>query len=380
MSESGADRRGLWHWRRAARRLTDEVLRPHEVELPPDGTPPPAVFTACLAGRRAAGLWGITVPAASGGLELPWRARVMVQEEVHGSLLGLWTQQVFTPGEPPSALYDASLTQRTRVLQPCLTGERMAHQLVLPATPLPGRVPGLKATPVRGGARLDGVWPAVPALMTTDLLLVMTELGGTLCGFLCEPGLHGYRVVRRRGSMGSITLTDLAWEACVLDEERLIRGIAGSAARWQAAMRGTVFAAGALGAAVYCLECGLEHLRQRVTFGRPLAERQAMQWMVADSARELQAARLLVQRAAAIADSGEDAGLAAAATAAKVYATDVACAIVDRVLQMHGGYGYTRALPFERYWRELRYYRLAEGNNDQLAAEAGPGLLAQLDG
>jgi alkylation response protein AidB-like acyl-CoA dehydrogenase len=118
----------------------------------------------------------------------------------------------------------------------------------------------------------------------------------------------------------------------------------------------------AVGAAERLLAMAVEQARTRRTFGRPIAENQAIQWMIADSEVELEAARWLTLRAAWVVDQGvnpqHDSALA------KLYAATMANDVVDRVLQIHGGMGYTRELPIERWYRELRLYRIFEGTDE----------------
>jgi acyl-CoA dehydrogenase len=118
----------------------------------------------------------------------------------------------------------------------------------------------------------------------------------------------------------------------------------------------------ALGSCERLVEMGMEHARNRVTFGQPIAERQAIQWMVADSAVEIEALRWLVLSAAWQVDHGFDSRHAQ--SIAKLYGGVKANEIVDRVLQMHGGMGYTRELPIERWYRELRLLRIYEGTDE----------------
>src|SRR5512139_3953697 len=118
----------------------------------------------------------------------------------------------------------------------------------------------------------------------------------------------------------------------------------------------------ALGACERLVEMAMEHARNRVTFGAPIAERQAIQWMVADSAVEIEALRWLVLVAAWQVDQGMDSRQAQ--SMAKLYGGVKANEIVDRVLQVHGGMGYTRELPIERWYRELRVLRIYEGTDE----------------
>lgn len=122
-------------------------------------------------------------------------------------------------------------------------------------------------------------------------------------------------------------------------------------------------AACSLGGARACLERALAYVQQRQAFGRRLAEFQGLQFRLADMATELEAARLLVHRAATALDRGEaDATMRCAM--AKRYATDVCFHICDEALQLHGGYGYIKDYQVERYLRDLRVHRILEGTNE----------------
>jgi alkylation response protein AidB-like acyl-CoA dehydrogenase len=122
-------------------------------------------------------------------------------------------------------------------------------------------------------------------------------------------------------------------------------------------------AACSLGGARACIEAATEHLKTRRQFGRALAEFQGLQFKLADMATELEAARLMVHRAAhALDHQAEDRTMRCAM--AKRYATDVCFRIVDDALQLHGGYGYIKEYPIERYLRDLRVHRILEGTNE----------------
>ncbi len=122
-------------------------------------------------------------------------------------------------------------------------------------------------------------------------------------------------------------------------------------------------AACSLGAARACLDAAREHMKVRKQFGRTLAEFQALQFRVADMATELEAARLMVLRAASLLDAGHaDATLHCAM--AKRFATDAGFAICDEALQLFGGYGYLKDYPIERYLRDTRVHRILEGTNE----------------
>jgi len=118
----------------------------------------------------------------------------------------------------------------------------------------------------------------------------------------------------------------------------------------------------AVGSCERLLQMGCDYANTRSTFGRLLSDRQAIQWMLADSAVEIEAMKLLTLKAAWQLENGTD--NRHAASMAKLYAGVKANEIVDRVLQIHGGMGYTRELPIERWYRELRLLRIYEGTDE----------------
>jgi acyl-CoA dehydrogenase len=122
------------------------------------------------------------------------------------------------------------------------------------------------------------------------------------------------------------------------------------------------YAAAVIGVAQEALRLAIEWARQRTTFRSLLADKQAIQWMVADSEIELRAARLLVYQAAWRGDLGYD--IKVDASVCKVYATEVAGKVVDRCIQIFGGLGVSKEMPLERWYRELRIKRLGEGPSE----------------
>ena len=117
------------------------------------------------------------------------------------------------------------------------------------------------------------------------------------------------------------------------------------------------------GGARACLELAREHMKTRKQFGQTLAEFQALQFQLADMATELEAARTMLHRAAWMLDTGAP-GTTAAAAMAKRLATDQGFEVVNRALQLHGGYGYLKEFPIERYLRDLRVHQILEGTNE----------------
>ena len=122
------------------------------------------------------------------------------------------------------------------------------------------------------------------------------------------------------------------------------------------------YAAASIGVAQASLDLAVEWAKQRKTFGSLLSDKQAIQWMLADSEVDLRAARLLVYQAAWNGDLGRD--IKIDASVAKLFATEAAGRVVDRCMQIFGGMGMTHELPLERWYRELRIRRVGEGPSE----------------
>jgi alkylation response protein AidB-like acyl-CoA dehydrogenase len=206
-------------------------------------------------------------------------------------------------------------------------------------------IAGLYATMVRTGA--DGA-------------------GGISC-VLVEDGAPGLSFGRPERKMGwnSQPTAQVNFSDCLVPQANLL-GREGEGFRF--AMIGLDggrinIAACSLGGARACLDAAKAYVQERRAFGRKLADFQALQFKLADMATELEAATLMVHRAASALDSGAaDASLRCAM--AKRYATDVCFRICDEALQLHGGYGYIKDTQIERFVRDLRVHRILEGTNE----------------
>jgi alkylation response protein AidB-like acyl-CoA dehydrogenase len=130
-----------------------------------------------------------------------------------------------------------------------------------------------------------------------------------------------------------------------------------------------------LGGARACLEAARAYMLERKQFGRKLAEFQALQFKLADMATDLDAARLMIHRAAVSIDEGHPEATQHAAMA-KRFATDVGFTVCNEALQLHGGYGYIKDYPIERYLRDLRVHQILEGTNEIMRLIIARRLLA----
>jgi acyl-CoA dehydrogenase len=192
------------------------------------------------------------------------------------------------------------------------------------------------------------------------------EPDGRLTAFLVERQTPGFTVGRREPMMGlrGTCQHELIFEDCRIPSANRL-GAVGDGLR--AALDALIFgrlivAAWCVGAAERALELGINYARDRVQFGKPIGMFQGVQWLIADSATEMFAARtMLVETAEAL-----DAGTARRRDAAmvKLYATEMAARVADRMLQVHGGAGYSKGLPLERIYRDVRVQRIIEGTSE----------------
>ena len=189
---------------------------------------------------------------------------------------------------------------------------------------------------------------------------------GGITAFIVEKGFKGFRVGKvdeKMGLRGSKT-GELIFEDCEVPDENVLGEVgAGFRTALGALDIGRVsLSAGAVGTSQHLLELAVAHAKRRKQFGQPIAANQAIQWMLADSAVEIHAARLMVYDAAAKLDRGIRVSREAAMV--KVYASELANRVADRVLQIHGGMGYMKDSPVERAYRDARILRIYEGTSE----------------
>ncbi|MGE5175780.1 MAG: acyl-CoA dehydrogenase family protein [Hyphomicrobiales bacterium] len=177
------------------------------------------------------------------------------------------------------------------------------------------------------------------------------------------PGLRIGKAIDKMGIRGSDTV-ELFLEDCrVSSKHRLAEEGRGFKVAMQSLDGGRIgVAAQALGIAQASLDAAAKYARERVQFGRAIAEFQAIQWMIADSRAEIEGARLLTLRAAWLKDQGLP--HSPEASIAKLTASAVARRVADRAVQIHGGYGYTKEFAVERYYRDAKVTELYEGTSE----------------
>ncbi len=184
--------------------------------------------------------------------------------------------------------------------------------------------------------------------------------------FLVEKGTPGFipgKNEPKMGLKGSVT-SALAFENCRVPAENLLGREGEGFKQMLITLDGGRISIGAmaLGLAQAAFDEAVRYAKQRVQFGQPIASFQAIQWMIADMATEIDAARLMVYRAAALKDAGKP--FTKEAAMAKLYASEVAERAAFKAIQIHGGYGYSREYPVERIYRDQRLCTIGEGTSE----------------
>src|SRR5664280_2435440 len=201
------------------------------------------------------------------------------------------------------------------------------------------------------------------------IVTAMTDLAaGTrgISAFIVEKGAPGFSVGEKEHKMGikASSTTPLYFSDCRIPKDALLgkegRGYFIAMETFDGGRVGV--AAQAVGIAQGALDASIAYAKERVQFGRPIATLQAIQWMIADMATEIDAARLLVYRAAWMKDNGLKYGQEA--SMAKLFAAETATRVAGKAIQIHGGYGFTESYPVERAYRDAKITEIYEGTSE----------------
>ena len=341
--------------------LEPEVLRNERagrVGLEPD------VLRELRLKAKRMGLWGINTPEEYGGAALgPVMAAIAAME----------TGRTFVPfsfgGSADNILYACNEEQKKRYLIPTIEGERRScFAITEPGAGSDAR--NIRTRAVRDGDDwvINGEKTFITGGHEADFAMVFAvtdpEKGA-------DGGVTCFLVDREMGwksepipTMGQWGPASLVFENVRVPKENILGEVGKGfelAMQWIRQGR-YMIPARAVGAAERLLQMAIDYAKIRHSMGRPIAEYQAIQWMIADSHVEIEAAKWLTLYAAWRAQQGLD--TRHASSIAKLNGAIMANQVVDRVLQIHGGMGYTKELPIERWYRELRLLRIYEGTDE----------------
>jgi alkylation response protein AidB-like acyl-CoA dehydrogenase len=333
-----------------------------------------SAFPADLFAQMAElGFLGMTVPPDFGGSGLDPLAYVLALEEVSAadaSVGVIMSVQNSLAGWP--LLNFGTVEQKRRFLAPLATGEKVGcYALTEPMAGSDAGAQRTRATPVDGGWRLDGtkMWitngPQASICVTYANLDVESRHKG-VCAFVVTSDAPGFRVGKVEEKMGihCSGTCELVFDGLFVPRDQLLhqerQGFSVAMATLDGGRIG--IAAQALGIAQRCLDLSVAYARERVTFGRRIADHQAIQWKLADMACRIESARLLTWKAAWLRGRGEKAS--AECAMAKLVASETANFCAYEAVQIHGGYGYSREYEVERLYRDARITTLYEGTSE----------------
>lgn len=187
-----------------------------------------------------------------------------------------------------------------------------------------------------------------------------------ISAFVVEKGTPGFEVGKEEEKMGlrASDTVELIFEDCRVPMENLVGEEGDGFVIAMASLDGgrIGISSQSVGVAQACLDAAVSYAGDRTQFGKTISQFQGIRWMIADMATQIEAARLLTFNAAAMRDRGEN--YSAAASMAKVFASEMANKVAYQALQIHGGYGYIREYPVERYYRDVRVFTIYEGTSE----------------
>jgi len=314
---------------------------------------------------RELGLWGLDVPEELGGANMPSAALMLVEEELGRTVVPF----AFPPDSPNlhMMLAAANEDQRARYLLPYAEG-RMRSAIAISEPGAGGDPAGMQTRATRDGEDwvINGrkIW--VSRIPEADFTIVMarTSPGKQADGvtaFIVDKGSTGFIVEREIAMIGGRRTYELVFEDCRVPARNVLGQLDKGYAPMQLRLnvRRLQMGARCVGIARRALEMMCVQAKQRSTFGVKLADRQAIQWWIADAATRIHACRLIVREGAATMDSGGD--VRNEASMLKVFATEMAGEVVDHAMQTFGAMGMTKELPLQLMAQQVRLMRIYEG-------------------
>ena len=319
------------------------------------------------------GLLGVLFPVELGGAGLGYVDYMLAIEElsaVDGSIgiivaahNSLCTNHIFL------AANDA---QRAKYIPKLASGEWLgAWGLTEPGSGSDAAGARTTATRTSGGWLLNGNKTFITNGHYADVSVVIAVTDKTqgthgLSAFIVEKGTPGFRPGKKENKLGlrASDTSELIFEDCEIPEENLLGNLGEGFVDAMRTLDGgrISIAALSLGIAKGALDASVKYVKERRQFGKAIAEFQGIQWKLADMATELDAARLLTLRAAVLKDAGQR--VTRESSMAKLYSSEVAVRICDEAVQLHGGYGFIKDYPVEKFYRDVKLCTIGEGTSE----------------
>ncbi len=355
--------------REMARKFADEVVAPRARELDESEEFPADIVRQ----MGELGFMGMPFPEKYGGAGMDTLAYIIAVEEISRACAstGITLAAHVSLGCGP--VYGVgSEEQKMRFLVPMARGEAIgAFGLTEPNAGSDSAGTQSRAEKVPGGWRINGskIFITNGSVAKYVTFTARTDAGkGTrgISAFIMDTATPGFRVGKREQKMGlrgSDTVA-LSFEDCMVPGENLLGDPSGGFKAFMATLTGGRISIGALalGIAQGAYEHAIRYSKERRQFNQPIANFQAIQFMIADMAMKIEASRLLVYHAALMKDAGMP--HEKQASMAKLFASEAANWVTDKAIQIHGGYGYCRDIPVERMHRDAKLMEIGEGTSE----------------
>lgn len=350
-------------------RFVQERLIPAENQLAEEAKLPDDI----LAEMKALGLFGLTIPEEYGGLGLTMEEEIQVAIALGRTSPAFRSIMGTNNGIGSAAIvFAGSEAQKQKYLPKYATGEWISC-FCLTEPDAGSDAAALKTTARRQGDKyiLNGTKRFITNAPVADTFNVMARTNPDIKGargissFIVEknsPGISLGPIDKKMGQSGSLTC-DVIFEDCPVPAENIIGEEGeGFITAMKVLDRGRLHISGvSVGVAQRLIDDALEYAMQRKQFGKPLAEQQLIQAMFADSQTDTYAAKCMVEETARKRDNGET--VIMESSACKLFATEMVGRVADRAVQIHGGAGYMSEYPVERFYRDVRLFRLYEGTS-----------------
>ena len=350
-------------------RFVRERLVPNEERLATEGRLPDDI----LEEMKALGLFGLTIPEEYGGLGLTMEEEILVSIALGRTSPAFRSIMGTNNGIGSAAVvFNGTEEQKLKYLPKYASGEWISC-FCLTEPEAGSDAASLKTTAVRDGDHyvLNGTKRYITNAKVAHTFNVMARTNPDnkgargISSFIVErdtPGITLGSVDKKMGQAGSMTC-DVIFEDCSVPAENLIGEEGeGFVTAMKVLDRGRLHISGvSVGVAERLIHDSLEYALQRKQFGKPIAEQQLIQGMLADSQTETYAAKCMTLETARKRDSGEN--VSTESSACKLFATEMVGRVADRAVQIHGGAGYMSEYAVERFYRDVRLFRLYEGTS-----------------
>jgi acyl-CoA dehydrogenase len=320
------------------------------------------------------GLFGISIPEEYGGIGLNAVGKAVVLEQLGHTHNGFVSLISAHTGIGSTGLVKLASEQLKQKYLPDMAAGKKIAAFALSEPGAGSDATNLATRAEKRGNQwvLNGTKHFITNAPVADVFTVFAltdkEKGakGGITAFLIEKNFPGFMLGKKDKKMGlrGSHTAQLIFEDCVVPEENVIGEVGmGYMSALKILSEGRVgLAARAVGSCDKLIALSVLYAKERIQFGKPIADNQAIQWMLADMATETEAARTLTYMAASMIDEGKK--VIKEASMAKLFASDVFNRVADKAVQIHGGMGYVSDYPVERFYRDARITKIYEGTNE----------------